>query len=158
MSSSPVSPELLDHVMAFAAQIASGEKPSKHIDKLIVCCDNFFLQFFQNHLKAPITGIDASNKAKAIRVRLQPRTQALPVTTLALVKWFERLCDIEPDLKALSYDEDDNPALPDFLRNFVPTFLERALAWATAEELADLAAKIRHARDVYVGAIAKLDL
>lgn len=158
MTQPPVNADLFGHVIKFT-QLIDPDEPSAalgEVSTLVVFCQNFYLQFFQNELQLQITGLNPGNKAKAVRCRLAPRDPPLPAATISLVKWFERLCDIDPDLRASRYDDANSPAVPDFLFNYLPTLLQRALAWAQARQLVALATTIDRAIKAFARGTATL--
>jgi hypothetical protein len=151
---------LFDLVIAFAAPLQAeeaGEALGNAAD-LLVFCENFYAQFIQNELQFQITGLDEINKHKVIAFRLEQREPPLVAATVALLQWFEHLCDIAPDVLALRYDAAGAQGLPDFLSDYLPTLFQRIQNWATGRNLPELVERSRAAASALTAGLARLQL
>jgi hypothetical protein len=100
---------------------------------VLVFCQNFFLQFFEGELSEEITSIDADAKRKAVRIRKKLTKGNTPEEIVLLITWFEKLCDIYPDILAATYGG-SYVGFKKFLTDDLPTLLERCVSWARAKE------------------------
>lgn len=132
----PVEPSLFDLLNDYAAAIERGEfDPTRSLawtSPALTFCENFYAQFFQRELGEMITGFSLSNKRIAVRARLAVRATS-PAATIQLITWFEKLCDIHPNVLALSYGGGSPVGFRDFHANYLMTLLRRIRAWAEAK-------------------------
>jgi hypothetical protein len=158
-SKPPVEPTLFDLVKSYAADITAGHvnptKPLKLTTPIIVFCQNFFLQFFQNELATEILGVDDASKRIAARIALTLEREGTRPATLALVAWYENFCDIFPNVVALSYGGSRGFFLH-FHQEHVKRLLDRAGSWSVERSYDALTPVIRDAREVYAAAVLGL--
>jgi hypothetical protein len=130
----PVAPELFDILLLYAKDITSGKViPSQSrasSSPALTFCENFYAQFFQNELGKEIQTFGSESKKDAIRLRLRLAGSHQPSATLQLITWFEKLCDIYPNVLALGYGGGTRAAFVRFHKEYVLTLLERICAWA----------------------------
>lgn len=160
MSRSPINLELFDQVTGFALTLNpdDGAEALKNAPDLLKFCANLYGQFVQKALHFEITSFDPKNKAIVIAYRLEPRDPPLSQATIAMLTWFEHLCDIEPDVKALRYGDADSPALMEFLENDIPILLKRVHAWSAERSLPELTAKADAATKALHDGLMRLQL
>lgn len=151
MNASPISPELFGLLAQYARDVLGGRiqlgaKPRK-TSPVIVFCQSFYAQFFENVIGTEITAIDLEAKRASVRARHRLKEAqdepGIPETIL-LLTWFERFCDIYADVLALGYGG-LRSRFVDFLRGYVEKLLVRSLAWANAQQLQPLAAEMENA-------------
>jgi hypothetical protein len=147
--SAPVAPELFDIVTEYAKAIEQGKikptPPMGSTDAALTFCQNFYLQFFQNRLNKAITTFTRAAKEDAIGILLDLKAQGAPSSVIQLITWYERLCEIYPDVLGLGYGVGTKAAFLDFHINYLPTLLERATAWARVENYPDVEQKAQGA-------------
>ena len=126
----PVAPELFDLLPAYAKEMQDGKitvTPSlASTSPAVVFCQNFYLQFFQNRLNKEITRFDSATKKTAVELRLEIKDAHGPRPVILLITWFEKLCDIYPNLLALGYGVATKTIFLDFHNNYLLILLERA--------------------------------
>lgn len=149
---SPVASELFEYVVEEAARLEQEKSAiGKHLDSdspIIVFCENFFLQFFENVVGYTITGVDPENKERAARQRRkQPRAAG---AVRRLISQFERLCEVYPDLFGSGPADD----VRDFHEQYVPRLLDRIAEWADDAGMPPLLAAANNARDTYRNVVA----
>jgi len=141
----PIAPELFDVLTEYANNIAQGKvkaTPSLGATSpALTFCENFYSQFFQNRLRKPIEHINLAAKQSAVRLRLELKETKAPLAVIQLITWFEKLCEIYPNVLALSYGVASKFAFFDFHENYLLTLLERTAAWARVEKHAGLEEK-----------------
>ncbi len=146
--SPPIAPELFDILVEFADTVREGEAdPNDRLTEasdVIVFCQNFYIQLFQNALGITITALDDAAKEKAVRLRRRLAEKNAPATTLQLITWFERLCEIWPDVLDEVYGGGVEDRLA-FYGGYVSKLLRRARAWAAATGLEELDKPIERA-------------
>lgn len=159
-SSDPVALSLFDMVFKYAKALKDGsvdvDKPLSDTTPIIVFCQNFFLQFFDNVLHAPLVTIDTQAKEEAAKIRasLQEDQSAAPVRRLVAV--FEQLCDEWPEVRGLSYVGLLRRALLEFHRGFLPDFFNAITSWANTLKNPALAKLAEDAETAYATGLAAL--
>jgi hypothetical protein len=138
---------LFDLLLTYANDRATGRiKPTRSLastSPALTFCENFYAQFFQNELGQEITTFNQQTKTAAVRLRLQLKKKRTPKSTIELVTWFEKLCDIYPNVLALAYGGGSRITFVDFHANYLITPLVRGAAWAKAKKYPDVAKKAR---------------
>jgi hypothetical protein len=141
----PIAPELFDVLLKYAKDIEQGEvlpTPSMGATSpALTFCENFYSQFFKYRLKQPILRINFEAKKAAVRLRLTIKDQNGPPSIILLITSFEKLCDDYPNLLALGYGVAVKTIFFDFHDNYLLTLLNRAVAWAEAENYAEIKQK-----------------
>jgi hypothetical protein len=130
----PVSPELFAFVDEVAEEIASQDELQKTLDAdegLLLFAREFYVQFFENVLKAPITSISTKSGLRANRLMRSKRGD-WDRPTQALVRRFQRLCKIYTELLGEQYES--RSAIEDFQREFVLELLDEIVDWASEAE------------------------
>lgn len=144
----PVEPSLFDLLDDYAAAIERGEiDPTRSLawtSPALTFCENFYAQFFQKEVGQEITGFSLSNKRIAVRARLAVRATS-PAATIQLITWFEKLCDIHPNVLALSYGGGSPIGFRDFHANYLMVLLQRIRTWAEARAYRALAERAQSA-------------
>jgi hypothetical protein len=150
-----VEPSLFKFVTTYAEGLAAGKiSPNAKLKvtaPIIVFCQNFFLQFFENVVGKPITSIGTASKRVAATVMVTTKDTA-PGEELALVQSFEELCDIYPDVLALGYGG-SVASFAKFHERFIPRLLERIDAWAQTTTDDGLKSAAAESRERYEAAL-----
>jgi len=151
-SGSPIALSLFDRVSDYAEALETGTadigKPLTDATPIVVFCQNFFAQLFQNVLNAPIRSIDARAKEQAATIRQQKSDDAsAPLRRLLAV--FEELCDEWQDVRGLSYVWYRHRALDEFHATLLPDLFEAITSWANAVDHQDLAQRSALAEAAY---------
>jgi len=143
----PVAPELFDILSQYAKEIEQGKiKPSPAMgatSPALTFCENFYAQFFQNRLGQKIEHFNLEAKKAAIELRLKIKEANGASTIIQLITWYEKLCDMYPNLLALGYGGGSRATFFDFHNNYLLTLLERASAWAQSENFLDIEQKAK---------------
>ena len=141
----PIRIELFDTLIEYAEKVERGELAAIAATPFaIVFCENFYAQFFQNVVQQEIKGFNLDNKKLAVRARLGLKRKRAPAATIELITWFEKLCDIYPNVLALGYGGGGGKmSLQDFQRNYLSTLLKRIAAWAKGRKHSALEKKAR---------------
>jgi hypothetical protein len=146
-----VAPELFDVLNQYAKDIEQGKvKPTPALgatSPALTFCENFYAQFFQNRLSQPIQHFDLEAKKAAVRLRMDLKEKNGPITVIQLITWYEKLCDIYSSVLALGYGVSTKGVFLDFHNNYLLILLERASAWAQAENYAEIDLKAKSALD-----------
>lgn len=146
---SPVSAGLFDILLAYANDITSGKViPSKSrasTSPALTFCENFYAQFFQNELGSEIQTFGPESKKDAIRLRLRLTASNEHTETIQLITWFEKLCDIYPNVLALGYGGGTSAAFVRFHKEYLIMLLERICAWAAVSGYQDVKDKSEQA-------------
>jgi hypothetical protein len=140
----PVAPELFDVLIEYAKDLADGKfKPARlaSTSPALTFCDNFYAQFFQNELGREITSFDGEAKKLAVQCRLEVKDKGGLASTIQLITWFEKLCDLYPDVLALGYGAGTKTEFLKFHNEYLLPLLERASAWAEASNYAEIRGK-----------------
>ena len=140
----PVRPRLFEILGKYARDLGRGRiKPGRLTDAsdALVFCQNFYAQFFQNELGHEIKAITQDAKGEAVRLRLQLKRKRAPKATIQLITWFEKLCDIYPDVLALAYGGGTKESFVNFHSRYLVTLVERAAAWSKIRQYSDIEAK-----------------
>jgi hypothetical protein len=139
---SPIALGLFDRVRDYARLLAkdglSTKKPLKRDATIIVFCQTFFQQFFEYKFAYELTAVDAQAKLEATRLRVAAEQDGVGDEAIALVRSFEDLCDMWPDVLGFTY----GGLSTEFRRfhvDYIPRLLKRISGWATADGLADIA-------------------
>jgi hypothetical protein len=138
----PVQRALFDVLIAYAKGIESGAiRPTQSLaatSPALTFCENFYAQFFQNELREEIKGFNLENKRIAVRTRLALKARRRPTATVQLITWFEKLCDIYPNVLALAYGGGTRIGFHDFHMNYLITLLKRITTWARVRKYGSL--------------------
>jgi hypothetical protein len=153
----PVAPTLFELVMEYSRKYASGginpAKPLTQAAPIIVFCQNFYVQFFQNVLNTSIVAVDDQSKRTAARLAVAREKAGETPEVLALIAWFEKLCDLWRDVLALGYGLSPGPFFIDFHESYVKRLLDRADAWAQKTDFEALKEASSKAREAYKTAV-----
>jgi hypothetical protein len=140
----PIQLALFDVLVDYAQKVERGElKAIAATPHALVFCENFYAQFFQNVVGQEIKGFNLENKKLAVRARLVLKKKRSAAATIQLITWFEKLCDIYPNVLALGYGGGSKISIQDFHRNYLGTLLTRIAAWAKGVRNAALEKKAR---------------
>jgi hypothetical protein len=156
----PVQPSLFDLVTSYAADIVAGRidpaKPLKHTTPIIVFCQNFYAQFFENVLGTTIVAVDEESKRTVARAAIAREKAGEAAEVLALMAWFEKFCDLWQDVLALGYGLSPASFFRDFHASYVKRLLDRADAWAQTTTFDALKKASFEAREAYRDAVIGL--
>ena len=154
----PISLELFDRVQEYATSIVDGDvtsdSPLKQDTSIIVFCQNFFGQFFDNVLNHSITGFHQVAQREAVRLR-RSHAGAKNAPTRKVIVEFEKFCELWSNLGAGGYASSRQEFL-EFHQLYIPRLLQSILAWATHAELQEIAERSQRAADQYEAAAAHL--
>jgi hypothetical protein len=114
------------------------------ITAAIAFCENFFAQFFPGAAGVEIQTISLRTKFIAVQVRRKLKAANEAKETILLITWFEKLCDIYPDVVSMGYGA-TSPAGNEQLQKYMATLLRRIAAWATAKGLELIAVRAKEA-------------
>jgi hypothetical protein len=138
----PIAPELFDILLDYAAKIKAGKiKPSRRVastSPALTFCENFYAQFFQNVVGQEIKGFNSDNKKLAIRARLQMKEKGGAVTVIRLITWFEKLCEIYPNVIAIGYGGGSVIVFVNFHKEYLVVLLDRIATWAASESYPEI--------------------
>lgn len=141
----PVTPQLFDLLIEYGQNIEQGTvKATSSLastSPALTFCENFYAQFFQNAIGQEITSFNRETRKAAVRLRLEIKEKKGPLTTVQLITWFEKLCDIYPNVLALGYGGGTRTAFLEFHKNYLLILLERISAWAEAENYPEIRQK-----------------
>jgi len=130
----PVSLQLFDLLVDYAKDIEAGKIKSTptlaSTAPAPTFCENFYAQFFQNVIGHEIKTFNSKTKRDAVRLRLQMKEKKAPAATIQLITWFEKLCDIYPNVIALGYGGGTTASFLDFHKDYLLLLLDRIAAWA----------------------------
>ncbi len=153
-----VEPTLFELVQKYAKDIIEGRVKAgdrlKRTTPIIVFCQNFFLQFFENVFDHPITGIDLQSKLEAARLRIGTAGKENESKRL-LIAQFESLCDLWPDALGFGYGGSKG-AFMEFHKRYLPRLLDRIVTWAATVKEEPLIEAAKAARDAYKDALRHL--
>jgi len=155
----PIALPLFDRVQEYAAAITSGEvttdSPLKQDTPIIVFCQNFFAQFFDNVLTHPITGFHQAAQREAVRLRRSLTGRAKAPIRRVIVQ-FEKFCETWSNIGAGGYASSRQDFL-EFHQVYIPRLLGYIAAWATSAKLDAIAERSRRATDDYEEATGYLE-
>jgi hypothetical protein len=137
----PVAPALFDLLSDYAKNIEQGKVElgfKGATSPALSFCENFYAQFFQNRMGQKIEHINDEAQKSAIRLRLELKEQNGPKVIIRLITLFEDLCQNYPNLLPLAYGEGSKTDFFNFHHDYLPTLLERAAAWAGAENFPEI--------------------
>lgn len=127
----PIEITLFDVLVAYAQQVQRRELNAVAATAFaITFCENFYAQFFQNVVQVEIKGFNRENKQLAVRARLALKKKRASTKTIQVITWFEKLCDIYPNVLALGYGGGTKQSLQEFHRSYLGALLKRIAAWA----------------------------
>jgi hypothetical protein len=153
-----VEPTLFELVQKYAKDITEGRVKAgdrlKRTTPIIVFCQNFFLQFFENVFDHPITGIDMQSKAEATRLRIGTNGKDND-SKRRLIAQFESLCDLWPDALGFGYGGSKG-GFVDFHKRYLPRLLDRIVSWAATVKNEPLVEAAKGARNAYNDALRHL--
>jgi len=155
----PVKPRLFDILEKYAKDLERGRiKPGRLAvtSPALVFCENFYAQFFQNELAHEIKALTQDAKAEAVRLRLSLKKQRAPRATIQLVTWFEKLCDIYPNVLALAYGGGTKASFVNFHSSYLITLVERAAAWSKTKGYVRIEVKAENTLKTLRRALAKV--
>lgn len=132
MSQPIIALRLFEMLTDYTKAIKKGEVALDATSPALNFCVNFYAQFFQNRLGRPIEHFDRAAKEAAVGILLAQKEANGPASVILLITWFEKLCEIYPDVLALSYGAASKTVFFDF-NKYLLTLLERISAWAKAE-------------------------
>jgi hypothetical protein len=155
----PVAPELFDRLTTYAEQLASKgldeKKPLKRDAMVVVFCQAFFQQFFEYAFHHEITSVDAQAKVDASRLRIAAEGNDDLADRVAIVRSFEDLCDLWPDVLGFSYGG-LSTEFKRFHTTFIPRLLGRIIDWLKNDDFGELAARATRTHDAWREAVEKL--
>lgn len=155
----PVAAELFDRLESYAKQLAEKglpeKKPLKRDATVIVFCQAFFQQFFEYGFAHEITAVDAQAKLEAARLRIAAESDGALAERIAVVRSFEDLCDLWPDVLGFTYGGLSSE-FKRFHTNFIPRLLDRIITWLKKDGFADLAERAESTRKGWRQAVKKL--
>ena len=138
----PIAPGLFNLVRRYAKQLAASGLPKKDPLRrdatIVVFCQTFFQQFFATEFEYEIEAVDQESKREAARLRVEAAKADTHKEALALVRSFEDLCDMWPDVLGFTY----GGVSSEFRRfhvKYVPTLLDRITRWAASAGLEEIA-------------------
>jgi hypothetical protein len=141
-----LAPQLFDILTEYASQIALGKvKPFERgvTAPALTFCENFYVQFFQNRLKRPIQRIDPAAKETAVRLRMELKDKKEDKVIILIITSFETLCDKYSTILGMNYGAAGKEVFLQFHNSYLPTLLERVVAWAEREKHADIEGKAK---------------
>lgn len=138
----PVAPQLFDVLSQYAKDVGQAKvKQTRSLastSPALTFCENFYAQFFQNCLGKEIKRFNLEQKKAAVRLRLEIKEKNGPQVIVRLITWYEKLCDIYPDVLALGYARASKATFLDFHNNYLLPLLDRIAAWAQSENYPDI--------------------
>jgi hypothetical protein len=158
-ASPPVEPRLFQLLSRYAGDLKEGRidlrKPLKQSDLVVEFCRTFFQQFFENELTLEIVGVDQIARQQAARLRIGLEQDASTKPTRDVIRSFEDLCDMWPDVLGFSYG-----GLPTeyrrFHATFMPRLLDRIIRWSKERGYSQIATAANTAKRDYAPAIERL--
>ena len=138
-----MSPELFDILDGYVDSLQRGAVNEEEIDDgspALVFCHNFFAQFFRSVAGVEIQSVDVRGKVVAVRQRRKLKEKGEPPETIQLVTWFEKLCDIHPDVVRMGYGGPPRESLANF-HLYLLRLLQRIAAWARVKHLDEIHAR-----------------
>lgn len=129
-----IAPGVFKEVADYAASMKDGtvklDKPLVDTTPIILFCQNFFAQFFDNVVNSPIEGIDQQSKEESVALRHAMSDDETKVVVRKMLALFEELCDEWPEVLGLisGFLRDD---LLDFHVLFLPSLFEGINEWAS---------------------------
>jgi hypothetical protein len=151
-----IAPSLFDFVDEAQEDLraaAAMERPLRATSAIRQFYINFFVQFFENVLDA---GIDTLSPRDAIRagVLLKQRT-SLSFPVRALVRRFQKLCKMDPDLRGADYGG-GTAFFRSFHEEFVPAMLRDIATWAKDDGVAEIGERATTALNTYLATLDEL--
>src|SRR5437764_556673 len=102
----PPSLDLFQRVGDYAAQLGksglSTKSPLKQNAPIILFCQLFFQQFFDYEFGFALESVDQDTKQAVVALRIEHEDAAKP-EAVALMRSFEDLCDMWPDVLGFAY-------------------------------------------------------
>lgn len=154
-----MAPTLFANVKTYARSLEDGTvdlgRALSDTTPILVFCQNFFAQFFENVLGHPLTSIDEDMKEEAATVRLSWSQAEAEAPTRLLIALFEELCDEWPEVLGLSYGTLREDML-EFHGDYLPNLLEAIADWSATIHDDALQREAREARSAYRKGLASL--
>ncbi len=147
-----VEPLLFRRVIAYADAIRANQvdidKPLANTTPVIVFCENFYLQFFENVLGTEITGINDSSQKLAARLRRKLKRNKDAVHQRRLLALFEALRNLWDEIRGEGYGFREHD-FDDFHHEFMPQFLSQIFQWSLTVDDEELVSAVRAAEGAY---------
>lgn len=151
MADGAVAPELLDYIDDYVEETDFNQAVrSSGLDsesQLIVFYRELFAQLFANVLGEPLLGIN-DRSAKRANVLYRRHRRDWPPSLRRLVKDFQRLCKIYPDLLGAAYS-DGGDLISKLHFDLLPQLLRHLEAWADDTESEALRERASEASQVF---------
>lgn len=117
-------------------------------------CLNFFLQFFENALEAPIESVSMKSAAEA-NILAKKRLD-LSKPQRALIRRFQHLCKIDADIRGGDYGG-GRAVYRSFHEDFLPTLLDDVGAWAKSEGQDQMAVRASQEAESYRSTVDQVE-
>jgi hypothetical protein len=150
---------LFDILTEYATTLAqeSFERDERETAQPLIFCVNFYAQFFANIGGFQITSIDNDARLASVAALRRVKKKGASTEVVRLFTWFEKLCDIYPDVVRAGYGEDiDDGLWENFHSGYLLTLLTRIVAWAEAAKLPDVEQRAKQALSACEQAVARL--
>jgi hypothetical protein len=156
MNSRRIAPELFDFVDEAAAALDASTlyEPVSSSSGVLEFCRNFYAQFFVNVLEVDVAALTLES-AREANVLLKKHRDWKPEAR-ALVRRFQRLCKIYPDIRGGDYGG-GSTVYHEFHEDFIPGLLHEVAAWASAEGEDEVAARAASSRERYRAALTEAE-
>lgn len=149
-------------LFAFVDEAATGiqeeDELSTELDAesgLLLFVRDFYVQFFENVLEEPITSIGTRSALKANRLmRAGGKRWDTPVR--ALVRRFQKLCKLYPELLGEQYESAD--VIASFQRDFVIGMLAEIVTWARSVDHAQIAERAAESESLLRSVVEEVPL
>lgn len=121
-------------------------------DDIVIFCETFFEELFNTEFGYEAGSPSAENKRWAVWKRVKLESTGNRPELCALIVYFEKLCDLWPDIKQASYAEAPLGFVYLFHEGYILPLLERIHAWAIKAQLS-AAVRAQQAADLLESAI-----
>lgn len=147
MGDAPVVAEVFDFIDDFLDKATvysvAGSTPLDRESSVLAFCENFFAQFFQNEMRAEITSLSgvSAQRAGVLRRRLPSDDRRR-----RLIRHFQRLCKIHPDLVGETYGSGGDERA-EFFFSELPDLLSDIKKWAIDSDFDSIHERIERTID-----------